>query len=71
VAGFELRLDDRGGRLLDRDRSIVLLRWFLPEGAHDYAEQVWFLPREAIGPVEAPESSRTARLWSLPRFEVD
>lgn len=71
-SGFELRLDESGGRLIDRGQPLVLLRWYDdqpsrgPEG-----ELIWFIPAAALDQVAPPTVESRVLLWSQPRFRVD
>lgn len=67
-SGFELRLDENGGRLLDHGQPRVLLRWYADRGFA--GARTWFLPASATPGVEGPGQGDVV-LWSQPRFEVD
>jgi|GEM_PF-3856292 len=69
-SGFELRLDEHGGRLLDHDGPSILLRWYGDAVAPD-GSRAWFIPAAALGEIRAPGSESELVLWSAPRFEVD
>lgn len=71
-AGFELRLDDEGGHLVDNAAGIVRLRWFdRGRVGTDQPAAVWHLPALALVGIRAPSGPREVALWSRPRFLVD
>lgn len=72
ATGFELRMDERGGLLLAHESPEVLLRWSTrPGGPNGSGPQTWYLPAEALGPVQPPGEGRRPALWSQPHFQVD
>ncbi len=70
--GFELRLDETGGRLIDRGRPLVLLRWYDDQQTRGPdGEVIWFIPAAAVGNTPVPVNESRVLLWSQPRFRVD
>jgi hypothetical protein len=71
-SGYELRMDENGGRLIDHGVPTVALRWFDRSGARgERGEVAWYFPAAALGSIDAPRDARQVGLWSQPRFEVD
>jgi hypothetical protein len=72
-SGFELRIDDEGGHLVDNAERVVRLRWFARSsvGTTRPDEAVWYLPASALSGIGAPADPREVSLWSRPRFLVD
>jgi hypothetical protein len=71
-SGYELRMDESGGKLLDRGARQVVLRWYA--GSDERGEgqdQVWYFPAAALTSVRAPATPDAVTLWSQPRFLVD
>jgi hypothetical protein len=71
-SGLELRIDENGGRLIDRGRPRVLLRWYDDQGSRGPdGELIWFIPAAAVGRTPVPAIESRLLLWSQPRFRVD
>jgi hypothetical protein len=71
-SGFELRIDETGGRLIDRGRPRVLLRWYDGQQSRGPdGELIWFIPAAAVEGISAPLDESRVLLWSQPRFLVD
>ena len=70
--GFELRLDENGGRLIDRGQPRVMLRWYDDQHARGPdGELVWFISAAAVTAISVPPDESRLLLWSQPRFRVD
>jgi hypothetical protein len=71
-SGYELRMSEAGGRLIDHSVPRVHLRWFDGLGTRGQRGEVaWFFPAASVEGIEPPTSARAVTLWSQPRFQVD
>lgn len=71
-SGYELRITEDGGRLIEHGTPRVLLRWFDGRELRGERGQVaWFFPAAWLSGIQPPVASSEATLWSQPRFMVD